>query len=439
MIRRLLHLLWMLCLLFSTVSGLIADVLEVEGGRRERMNGYLVVHLQGTPEQMGRQHGLLLKREVQRMIRDLLLKGECSTETEHTRLLRGAMVMEKYLEPEFRRELRALAEAAEVEYPDLVLAQLFGDVQRAERQSRSFSPNAWAEPRPPAYLDDSTHLWECTSFAVFGPATKTGECIVGRNMDFWDHGVSEWGGVLIHFRPDHGIPFMTTSWAGIINGWTALNLSGLVCANNTSYDSRSDSLEGLSTCFMVRKVAQYAHNVEEGVKIVETTPRACGTNLLIAGGTPPNAAIVEYDHEQLAVRWAQDGYITAANDFEKLYQSSTSYSYYSSRSDRLRELIKANYGQIDRSMNFAAAEGVPLRSINLHSAILFTCDLRFNISMTLRPAADHWYRPFRLTPEGLEPVRLNEAWGKLWRNDREGGENLENGNSLPVKTAAGGG
>jgi isopenicillin-N N-acyltransferase-like protein len=400
---------------------LSADPVERAGGTRQRMNGYLVLHLRGTPEQMGRQHGLLLKSYVQRMIRDLILEGEADTPEEHARLVAGAMVMDEYLEPEFRQELRALAEAAEVDYGDLVLAQLFGDVQRALPRRSYTSTTSWDTPSSTYPTDDETPApdpWmQCTSFAVFGPATKTGECIVGRNMDFWDQGVSSWGAVLIHYKPDRGIPFMTTSWAGIINGWTAMNARGIVTANNTSYDGKSDSLEGLSTCFMVRKVAQYAATVEEGVEIVENTPRACGTNLTIAGGDPPNAAIVEYDHENVAVRWAEDGAVWAANDFQKLYQrEESSYSYYySSRYDRLKELIEEHHGRIDRTMNFAAAEGVPLRYINLHSALIFTRDLRFNVSMSLTPAADHWYRPFRLTPDGIEAVGLEEAWRETYQ------------------------
>jgi len=391
------------------------DPVTREGGSRQRMHGYLVLQLRGTPEQMGRQHGLLLKSYVQRMIRDLILQGEASTPEEHARLIAGAMVMERYLQPESRRELKALAQAAEVDYRDLVLAQLFGDVQRASRRPYSYTPRR-PSPRqgprsgtPPGPLPVGPE-WppqpgmRCTSYAVFGAATRTGECIVGRNMDFWDHGVSSWGGVLIYFRPTRGMPFVTTSWAGIINGWTAMNVEGIVCANNSSFDGKSDSLKGLSTCFMVRKVAQYAHTVEEGVEIVRHTPRACGTNLIIAGGRPPSAAIVEYDHQDLAVRWAENGAIWADNSFIKLYQEGDRFAYYGSRYERLKELITADFGRIDRSMNFARAEGVPIRSINLHSALLFPTDLCFRVSMTQKPAADHWYRPFRLTAQGIEKL-----------------------------------
>ena len=55
-------------------------------------------------------------------------------------------------------------------------------------------------------------------------------------------------------------------------------------------------------------------------------------------------------------------------------------------------------------MNFAAAPGVPLTYINLHSALLFPGDLTIKVSMGESPAAAHRYRAFRFTPDGLLPL-----------------------------------
>lgn len=357
-------------------------------GHRTRINGYIVMHLAGSGEEMGAQHARLAGRLAQRVLTDVILEGE-GKGGRYEPLARGAMVMERYLPAEYRAELRALADGIGARYEDIVTLQLFGDVQRGQR---------------------------CTSYAVFGPATRTGEAIVGRNMDFWDHGASAYGACLIHFTPRRGIPFMTTTWTGIINGWTAMNAEGIVVANNSAFGGK-DSLHGLSTCFMVRKVAQFARTVEEGVRIVQETPRACGTNLIIAGGNPPNAAIVEYDHEQVVVRWAREGFVTAANSFRALGRAapveepSPAHTwptddnfggyYWLSRDDLLTRLIREHYGQIDDTMNFAAAEGVPIRSMNLHSALIFPQRLEFRVSMSKTPAADHPYRRYRLTDGGI--------------------------------------
>jgi len=355
-------------------------------GHRSRINGHVVLHLAGAPEDLGAQHARLVGRLVRETVNDVIVEGE-GAGTQRESLIRGAMVMEKYLPPDIRAELKALADGARVEYEDLVALQLFGDVKRGQY---------------------------CTSFAVFGPATSTGECIIGRNMDYWDHGATENAGCIIHYTPRDGIPFMTVSWCGVINGWTAMNARGIVCANNSAYGGE-DSLEGLSTCFMVRKVAQFAATVEEGVEIVQSTPRACGTNLIIAGGNPPNAAIVEYDHDQVVVRWAKNGWVCAANSFRVLGRttplpdepeeedSTPPYGgyYYLSRDDLLAKLIREHHGRIDDTMNFAAAEGVPIRSINLHSSLLFPQRLAFRVSMGEVPAADQPYRRYRMTEQGI--------------------------------------
>jgi hypothetical protein len=364
------------------------------------IDGCMVLHVAGTPEQMGEQHGRLLRSQVRRMIQDLIHDNVALGPSSYRRLIDGTCVMERFLPDEYQRELRALAKAADVNYYDLVAAQLFGDVQRGMPY---------------------TYYSYCTSYAVYGPATKAGECIVGRDMDFYDYGVPEYGMVIIHFTPDRGRPFMTITWTGIINGWTLMNADGIVTANNTAYGAHSNSLEGISTCFMLRKVAQYARTVAEGVRIVEETPRAVGTNMLIAGGNPPAAAIVEFDHEQVEVRWATEGVVLAANEFRRLYREEPeedadwgdgeedeepedeySYSsYYYSRYDRLTDLVKRNYGRIDRSMNFAAADGVPMSSTNLQCVLLFPRDLSFSAAIGMPPACDGWFAKLRMTERGI--------------------------------------
>jgi len=371
-------------LLASTCVWASEFVAPYPAGHRTRINGYTVMHLAGDGEQLGSQHARLAGRLARRVLRDVILEGE-GAGASYDGLVKGAMVMERYLPAEYRAELRALAAGIGANYRDVVALQLFGDVQRGQM---------------------------CTSYAVFGPGTTTGECIVGRNMDFWDHGASRYGACIVHYTPSVGIPFMTVSWCGITNGWTAMNAYGIVCANNSSYGGH-DSIHGLSTCFMVRKVVQFARTVQEGVQIVKNTPRACGTNLIIAGGNPPDAAIVEFDHKQVAVRWATRGYVAASNSFRALGRD-TPREYYESdplsrqdpyawlsRDEMLEKLIRENFGRIDDTMNFAAAEGVPIRSINLHSALLLPQRLAFRVSMSKAPAADQPYRRYRMTDRGI--------------------------------------
>ena len=69
--------------------------------------------------------------------------------------------------------------------------------------------------------------------------------------------------------------------------------------------------------------------------------------------------------------------------------------------DMIPPVIRDNYGRIDRTMNFASAQGVPMRSINLHSALVFTSDRTMYVSMGKVPAADQPYHGFKLTADGV--------------------------------------
>ncbi len=374
-----------------TVSGMLLTAVAVgadkpPGGRLDRINGYLVLHVEGTPEQMGEQHGRLLRDQIQRACKALITDEY--TGDSYRRLVEGARVMEKHQPEEFRRELKTLAHAAGIDYWDCVAMQLFGDVARG---------------RPLAYEAEGGGLdsAQCTVFAAFGKATATGELIAGRNLDFWDAGVGEYGAILMHAKPDSGHAFVTVTWCGIINGWTLMNEKGIITANNTAYGG-TNSLEGISTCFMLRKIAQYAATVNEGIEIVKKGPRACGTNMLIAGGSRPDAVVVEFDHEKTAVRRAERGYVLAANDFLVLRRTGLAGDDFGlfGRYATLEELIKKHHGKIDRTMNFAGAEGVPM-SCNLHSALLFPADLTFRVSMGKTPAYKHRYRAFQMTKGGI--------------------------------------
>ena len=180
--------------------------------------------------------------------------------------------MERFQPREYLAELRALAEAAGVSYDDLLLLQYIGDVKRCIRGPGSSSL--------------------CTSFAILPPLTRENACIVGRNFDYYDNGVGDYASVIAHYRPAGKTGFVTITWAGIINGWTLLSEKGIVVSNNTTFDARSHSLEGMSTCFLMRHVVENAATVDEAVELIRKTPRSCSTAMLVAGGNPPIDLVV---------------------------------------------------------------------------------------------------------------------------------------------------
>ena len=372
--------LFVACVLGLAAVSAAAERVAVPHGRLEALNGYTVVSVEGTPEEMGTAYGTLLKPVIQRVVKAMITDGVCAEKEARENILKGSRVMERFQPQEFIAELKAIAKAAEVSYDDLLLLQYFGDVRRC--------------------ITGPGGSMLCTSFAILPPLTKGRICLVGRNFDYFDNGVGEYASILAHYRPKGRIGFVTVTWAGVINGWTLLSERGIVTSNNTAFGARSQSLEGISTCNLLRYVAERAGTVAEGIELVRKGPRACGTCILVASGNPPDAALIEFDHEGMAVRRPKEGFVGAANSYFELYQEPAGADPYWGRIGTARDL--ARKGNLDFSCNIAGADGVPIEGMNLHSVMIDATALRLKVAMGKIPACKLPYRAFRLTRDGLE-------------------------------------
>ncbi|MCX7934692.1 MAG: C45 family peptidase [Planctomycetota bacterium] len=354
-----------------------------EHGKLETIAGIKVLTLEGTPAEMGTAAGRLLGPIIRRVVAAIITNGVAQEEEARRNLYRGSAIMEKYQPEAYREELRAMAQASEVVYEDLLLLQYFGDVRRC--------------------LAGAGASAFCTSFAVLPPLTRGNICLMGRNFDYFDQGVGEYASLIVYYQPAGKIPFLTLTWAGVINGWTLLNAKGIAVSNNTAIGAEAQSLEGISTCFLLRQIAENASSVEQGIEIARRGPRACGTNLLIVSGNPPDAAIVEFDHRQFAVRRPENGFVGAANDF--LLLGRTAPLGYTGRIGKAYEIALANRGRIDLFTTLADAEGVPIESMNLHCSQIDATNLRLRVAMGRIPAYRLLFQVLCLTPEGVKADR----------------------------------
>ena len=345
----------------------------VPHGRLQNINGYRVISVDGTPQQIGTAYGTLLRDLIARVIKDMITDGIGKDAEAYQNILAGSLVMEASQPQDYIDELKAMAAAAHVRYGELLLLQYFGDVRRG--------------------IDGPGSSPLCTSFAILPPCTKNRACIVGRNFDYFDNGVGNYASLIAYYRPAGKIPFVTITWAGIANGWTLINQKGIVVSNNTCFSDNS-SLKAISTCYLLRYVAERAATVAEGVELIRSAKRACGTSVLVASGNPPDAAIVEFDAGNLEVMTPAEGFVGAGNGYQVLYQGGQ--QPYWGRIGEAYNLAQANRGRVDLDCNIAGAEGVPIFSMNLHSAMIDATNLRFRVAMGRIPAYKLPYMAFRL-------------------------------------------
>ncbi|MBN2452606.1 MAG: hypothetical protein JXR77_19640 [Lentisphaeria bacterium] len=252
-----------------------------DGRSRDR-----VVRLQGTPEEIGADHGRILRQSIRAMIGDYV-ESEYGWEEQAPERLQRTRRMKPSLPEWYRRELAACAAAAGIDEDVLLYAQCEGDIRG---------------------------LRGCTAFVAFGQATPDGRMEIGRNFDYWGlENTRECVVVLaVNPRREDGHAFVSVGWAGILGGWTFFNEKGLFVANNLGGGYATNS-SGVPTLILERIIAQKAGSVDDAIRILRETPRMRGQAMVI-GQTRTNtrsadAAVVTYDAETVEVTRQTDGFV----------------------------------------------------------------------------------------------------------------------------------
>jgi len=222
---------------------------ECGRGYLERVDGCLVLHLAGTPEQMGRQHGTLLREMIQRNFQRLLTDDDRPGEMGEQRIPRSAMpavlcpALQDYIPAEFLTELRALAKAAELDEQVVIGCNLIPE------------------------------LFHCSGFALLSEASADHVLYHGRLLDYAVKFGLQDVAVLIIQEPDGGVPFVNVSYAGFVGSVTGMNLAGLAIGEMGG--KGQGQWDGVPMSFLVRTVLQQARTLQEAIKVFTDNPRTC--------------------------------------------------------------------------------------------------------------------------------------------------------------------
>ncbi len=313
-------------------------IVATEGkGRLELIEGTRVLFLEGTPEEMGRQHGTLLRREVREVLGRILYgigvgssfpKGRWffgEIETAQRRL--RPFVSERHV-----RECDALADAAGLDREEVRLANFFPE------------------------------LFHCSGFAVAGAATAEGRLYHGRILDYLRGVGLERCPVVIVCRPDEGHAWVNVSYAGFIGTVTAMNEKGVAIGE---MGGRGEGhWDGKPMAQLVREVAERAATLDEAVAIMRKGPRTCEYYYVISDGKTRRA---------VGVAATPDRFETVGpGEAHPLLPHAVKDAVLLSAGDRYEELVrrvKAGHGTIDA----AAARDLMRRPVamasNIHSVL----------------------------------------------------------------------
>jgi len=373
------------------------EVVDITGKALvEEVEGTKVVHLSGTPYELGYAHGSLFKTEVQSAFRGL----------------RGAL-------DQLRAEM-GVPSVAMTYFLDLLYKQTSPYIpDRYKRELEGLADGAGVDLRVLRWSHVMSVMTErdCSSFAVFGPATVDGKLYHGRNFD-WAMGLGlQDRTALFIYYPEGHIPFASPGYIGSIGCLSGMNMERISISQigAVSTDKRSD---GIPLMFLLRRILEECHNLDDVEALIKNARRTVGYNYVIADGKAKQARAFETsanhcavftdddpkeDQAEYAIRikgavFRADGaidqtvrrYQTCANGYPNMPYGSNSYDH---RYKGMATRIQQNYGTIDETVALEILRAVAMRGVNLHSVLCATTDLEMWVAHA-QGKEDAWKQPY---------------------------------------------
>lgn len=275
-------------------------------GRLERgPGGVPILYLNGTPEEMGAQHGTLLKNEISALrsyVRAFVGPRRIKQSTKDAAALFSEHLPQRYL-----REAAALAKAVEMPLDELLFAQWFTDLYRS---------------------------FACS--AISAPQGKNTGPFLARNLDFPTLGYLQRYSIVVVARPAGQEPFVAIGWPGLLGVLSGQN-KGVALGVLVVHDSRG-ARSGLPFQFALRRALEETTTSEGVEKLLRQTPLTVTNNLALVDRSG-DARVLELDPTGIGSRRCEGRPLTVTNHFESPDRRAPrlSFSYLSSTS-RLRKI-----------------------------------------------------------------------------------------------------
>jgi hypothetical protein len=320
-----------------------------KGARAAERNGWIQVHLEGTPAEIGYQHGYLLAAEIEDNYKDI------STEMTHDEKKDWAFfrktaqeVFWPRIEREYREELTGIVEGLKAHGGGLDVWDIV-------------AMNAWLEfPYYDKWLDKSRpniSADRCSAFVATGKYTRDGRVVMGHN-NWTSYGSGERWNIMFDIRPAGGARILMDGQPGLIHSGDdfGINAAGMLVTETTISGFSGFDPRGVPEFVRARKALQYAATIDEFAAIMKDGNNGgYANNWLVADRKSDEVASLELGLKNVVLKRTRDGYFVGSNfpDDPKLMKEETDFNpadksnSENARHARWLTLMEQNKGKID--------------------------------------------------------------------------------------------
>jgi hypothetical protein len=320
--------------------------------RAGERNGWIQVHLEGTPGEIGFQHGYLLAPEIKDTLQ------EVSTEMAHDEKKpweffrkTAQEVFWPHIEQEYRDELAGIAEGlkargATLDVWDVVALNAWLELPYYDKWLDKGGPSTSAGPGD-----------HCSAFVATGSYTRDGRVVIGHN-NWASYASGERWNIMFDIAPAKGSRILMDGMPGLIHSGDdfGVNAAGIIITETTISNFSGFDPDGVPEFVRARKAMQYAASIDDFARIMkEGNNGGYANNWLVADRKTNEVADLELGLKNVNLERTKDGFFVGANFpvDAKLTQEETTFdtanqsTSQSARRQRWLTLMERNKGRID--------------------------------------------------------------------------------------------
>jgi Phospholipase B len=280
--------------------------------RRAQDNGWIYVHLEGTPSEIGYQHGYLLAPEID----DALQAVELSVthDSKNWGFFRTAaqQVLWPHIEPQYREELQGIvdgvhARGGKEDLWDIVAMNAWLELSPYYVNWYDKQQSAAAKPLPTPE--------HCSAFVATGSYTKDGKVVIAHN-NWADYLTGSRWNVIFDIAPAHGYHIIMDGMPGLIHSADdfGINSAGIMITETTISQFHGFDPNGIPEFVRARKAMQYSKSIDDFAAIMEKGNNGGYANdWLIADRNTNEIASLELGLKNVHLWRTKDGYFVGSN------------------------------------------------------------------------------------------------------------------------------
>jgi hypothetical protein len=323
--------------------------------RRPAVSGWTFVHMQGTPSQIGYQHGYLLAPEIVDLERVFQLELTHDNGKDWNFFRDAAKnSLWPHISEEYREELQGIADGVSARG---IKMDVWDVVAMNAAEEWSYYVGAWNKQHQIASLSTVVAPDHCSAFVATGSYTKDGKIVIAHN---------DWTGYLDGARwtivldvvPDKGYRFIMDTLPGFIHSGDdfAVNSAGIIITETTITGFSGYDFSGIPEFVRARKATQYSASIDEVVANFKEGNNGGYANDWLIGDTRKNEiASLELGLKNVTLERKNDGYFAGSNFpiNPKLAAEETNFNLKdpsisaNARHKRWTQLLEQNKGKID--------------------------------------------------------------------------------------------